>query len=259
LSEHTLWGIRSMPKDIPKRRDGTGPKRYLYIINFFKRRYRNFSIIQGYFGFPSHPALSPEGERAGCLNLLRSYKISIVRQMSRIWIWNIGIPSKHTTRELDSSLPFQCQAPQIFRVNPNLSTIFGEWFRPIIVLGPEVKSRRSLAAGTIRFSMVRGVRQGCVTEWSTRRAWPWQISRPCYQYLFRTSNAFSDIIFLMVSYLDIPAFQAILNHIKCCYPLKRWYIQGNGRLRNPDIANFSWHWCGFLPIVIRRYAMPHLA
>ena len=27
-----------------------------------------------------------------------------------------------------------------------------------------------------------------------------------------------------------------ITHMKCCYPLKRWYIQGNGRLRNPDIA-----------------------
>jgi len=50
----------------------------------------------------------------------------------------------------------------------------GFWgrFGPIIVLEPEVKSRRSLAVGTLRFSMVSGICQGCETKWSTRRAWP---------------------------------------------------------------------------------------
>jgi len=45
-------------------------------------------------------------------------------------------------------------------------------FAPIIVLEPEVKSWRSLAVGTLRFSMVSGICQGCETKWSTRRAWP---------------------------------------------------------------------------------------
>jgi len=52
----------------------------------------------------------------------------------------------------------------IIRVNPNLSTVFGDDFAPHIVLEPEVKSRRSLAVGSLRFSMVRGICQGCVTE-----------------------------------------------------------------------------------------------